>query len=303
MEPGLKRVLLAEDSRSQRAIVAGLLREEGLKVDEASDGRMALDLFRIARPDLVLLDIGLPGLDGWAVLDRIRADRKRSGTAVLMMTADLDEATALRALESGATDFVTKPIRQVELIARVRRALREQAAREALVARNRLLHQAAAIDALTGLPNRRASAEALAEVAAASLSTGGSLAVALIDVDHFKLVNDRYGHDAGDQVLCAIAGRLSDRARPRDIVGRWGGEEFIAVLPATSRDLGHAAAERLRTAAAAGPVLLDRHAIDVTVSVGWAFGTGEAPDELVKLADAALYAAKDSGRNCVRAAA
>ena len=116
-------MLLAEDSRLQRAIVAGLLRQEGLKVDEASDRRMALDLFRIARPDLVLLDIGLPGLDGSAVLDRIRADRKGSATAVLMMTADLDEATALRAPESGA-DFVTRPIRQVELIGRVRRALR-----------------------------------------------------------------------------------------------------------------------------------------------------------------------------------
>jgi two-component system, cell cycle response regulator len=219
-----------------------------------------------------------------------------------VLTGDEREATVSAVLDAGATDFLAKPVRRTELLARVRRVLREHADLDQLIKRNRVLAEAAETDAPTGLPNRRASAEALSTAAAAARDTGRPLAVAIVDVDHFKSVNDRYGHAAGDQVQCAIAGRLSDHARTVDVVGRWGGEEFIAVLPDAGPDVAAAAAEALRDASAIQAVELGEALVAVTVSVGWASGTGAAPDQLVELADVALYEAKASGRNCVRAA-
>jgi two-component system cell cycle response regulator len=237
------------------------------------------------------------------VLARLRADHKIGATPVLVLTADEREATVSAALDAGATDFIAKPARPAELLARVRRVLREKASVDSLLERNRLLTEAAEIDALTGLPNRRASAEALAIAAHRAAESGSSLAVVLIDIDHFKAINDTYGHSTGDNVLCAIAGRLSDHASPAGVVGRWGGEEFIAVLPETNRTRAARAAETLRRATCVHAVDLAPAAITVTVSVGWACGPGVAPENLVELADIALYAAKADGRNCVRAAA
>ena len=303
MESSHARVLVAEDSRTQRAYFADLLRAEGLDVHEAHDGRVALDLCRIIHPDLLILDLGLPRLSGEQVLERLRADRKIRATPVVVLTADERDATVAAVLDAGATDFLVKPVHASELLARVRRVLRESANVDRLLDRNRVLAEAAEIDALTGLPNRRASAEALSAAAASARESGRPFAVAIVDVDRFKSVNDQYGHAAGDQVLCAIAGRLSDHARTVDFVGRWGGEEFIAVLPNAGPDIAAAAAEALRDASAAQAVKLGEELVPVTVSVGWACGSGAAPEQLVELADVALYEAKASGRNCVRASA
>ena len=302
MEQSRARVLVAEDSRTQRAYFVDLLRAEGLDVHEAEDGRVALDLCRIIRPDLLILDLELPRLSGEQVLARLRADRKIRATPVVVLTADEREATVAAVLDAGATDFLAKPVRPTELVARVRRVLREGANLDQLAERNRVLAEAAEIDALTGLPNRRASAEALAAAASLARESGHSFAVAIVDIDHFKSVNDRFGHAAGDHVLCAIAGRLSDHSRRVDFVGRWGGEEFIAVLPDAGPEVAAAAAEALRDAGAVQAVELGANRVTVTVSVGWACGSGTPPEQLVELADVALYQAKASGRNCVRAA-
>lgn len=288
---------------SQRARVVALLRSEAFDVHEAADGRVALDLCRIVQPDLLILDLALPRLQGWDVLARVRRDRKLATMPVLVLTADEREATVAAVLDAGATDFICKPARSAELLARVRRALREKSSVDQLVAHNQALSDAADTDALTGLPNRRASAEALAVAASRARELGRPLTVALVDIDHFKVVNDTYGHTAGDEVLRTIATRLSDGIRPIGVVGRWGGEEFLAVLPdAGSRAAGQAC-ETLRVAASAAPVTVDEHAVHITVSIGWACDVDSPPDELVDLADKALYEAKAGGRNCVRAAA
>ena len=298
-----RRVIVAEDSATQRAMYGDILREAGLEVHDAPDGRIALDLCRILHPDVLLLDLGLPRLSGEEVLRRLRADRKIAATPVLVLTADDRESTVSAALDAGATDFVAKPARPAELLARVRRVLREKAHVDALHERNALLAEAARIDALTGLPNRRASVEALAVAARRAAELGRPLAVALIDIDHFKTINDTYGHSSGDRVLCAIAGRLNEQARTVDVVGRWGGEEFIAVLPDSTPEQAAAAAEALRAATAAGTYQLeDDFRVAVTVSVGWACSDGAAPEQLLELADVALYEAKASGRNRVVAA-
>jgi two-component system cell cycle response regulator len=304
MGAGAPRILIAEDSPLQRAIYVDLLHARGFEVHAAEDGRMALDLCRMLHPDLVILDLGLPRLTGAEVLARIRADRKLANTAVLVLSADERESSLSSALDGGATDYIVKGARPGEIAARVRHALREKAERDALIEQNQALSHAADIDALTGLPNRRAVAQALAAAAADRRMQGHPLAIAMVDIDHFKRVNDTYGHAAGDRVLCAIAGRLRDHTRPGATLGRWGGEEFMAVLTGVVDPSDAAiAAEDLRDASAADDIRLEQHRLAITVSVGWACGTPTEPERLVELADGALYAAKASGRNCVRAAA
>jgi two-component system, cell cycle response regulator len=299
----IPRILVAEDSRTQRAMVVRWLRGEGLDVHEAGDGRVALDLCRITRPDLLLLDLSLPRLQGWEVLARVRTDRNLKTMPVIVMTADAQQDTVTAALDAGATDFVPKPAKAEELLARIRRALRDKGRLDLLVNRNRVLSEAAGLDGLTGLPNRRASAEALTLAAERAQESGLPLAVALVDVDHFKAINDTHGHPAGDEVLRTLAARFTARLRSIDLVGRWGGEEFLAVLVDTGDGRGAEAAEALRAAGASQPVAIGRLSLPVTVSVGWASALGLAPDPLIDLADRALYEAKASGRNCVRPAA
>jgi two-component system cell cycle response regulator len=295
-------VLVAEDSRSQRALVVGLLRSEGLEVHEAADGRVALDLCRIARPDLLLLDLTLPLLQGWEVLARVRSDSKLRTMPIIVMTADTRRDTVTAVLDAGATDYVAKPAQADELLARVRRVLREKARLDQLVDRNRVLSQAAELDALTGLPNRRACADTLTLATGLAEEQRRPLSVVLVDVDHFKAINDSYGHPVGDEVLRVLALRFSERMHSVELIGRWGGEEFLAVLPDAGPSRAAEAAEALRSAGANQPVVIDGLTVSVTVSVGWASGSDIAPDRLVELADAALYQAKKGGRNRVRAA-
>jgi two-component system cell cycle response regulator len=225
------RILVAEDSRSQRTLVVGLLRREGFEVHEAADGRVALDLCRIARPDLLLLDLALPQLQGWEVLARVRSDSKLRTMPIIVMTADTQSNTVSAVLDGGATDYVAKPAQPDELLARIRRALREKTRLDQLVCHNRVLSDAAELDDLTGLPNRRACADALTLAAGLAEELRRPLSIALVDVDHFKAINDSYGHPVGDQVLRVLARRFRERMLSVELVGRWGGEEFLAVLP------------------------------------------------------------------------
>ena len=262
----IPRILVAEDSRSQRAVVVGLLRSEGLEVHEAADGRVALDLCRIARPDLLLLDLALPRLLGWEVLARVRSDSKLRAMPIIVMTADTQKDTVTAVLDAGATDYVAKPARPDELLARIRRALREKTRLDQLVDRNRVLSEAADLDTLTGLPNRRACADALTLAAGLAEELSRPLSVALVDVDHFKAINDSYGHPVGDEVLRVLARRFSGRMLSIELVGRWGGEEFLAVLPDAGPSRAAEAAEALRTAWANQPVVIDELSVPVTVS-------------------------------------
>ncbi|HET9720852.1 MAG TPA: diguanylate cyclase [Solirubrobacteraceae bacterium] len=294
------RVLIAEDCPLQRAMFAEALRAEGFEVYEASDGRTALDLCRMLRPDLLLLDLQPPRLAGDDVIARVRADQKVGATPILVLTDDEREQTISALLRSGATECVAKPPRHGELVARVHCALSGAGALER--ERHRRQGNVKRLDPLTGLPNRRVSTDALSAAAASAQEHHRPLAVALVDVDHFRSVNDTYGRQVGDQVLCALAGRLVDHARHSDMIGRWDGEAFIAVLPGAGTDVAAAAAETLRRASAASKLQLEQGlSLLVTVSVGWASGVAVAPDRLLELADAALQEAKAAGRNRVAA--
>jgi two-component system cell cycle response regulator len=297
-------VLIVDDSRAIRAFVRRALEKAGFRIVEAADGRRALALVEVHAPDAILLDVDMPELDGFGTLKALNA---RPGTAripVLFLTAHAAAEDAVTGLALGAQDYIRKPCAPEELVARIRIAIELNARQRALRGEVETLTRLSSTDALTGLPNRRTLDQALASVAEATGSEQDAVTVAVIDIDHFKQVNDREGHPAGDVVLRIVAERLKSAVPAGGCLGRWGGEEFLCVVPGL--DLGAATrlGESLRHVVSAEPVRLDgTKELRLTVSIGVAAGPGAEAQQLLHDADAAVYLAKRSGRNRVVRAA
>jgi two-component system cell cycle response regulator len=298
-----ERILVAEDSALLRRMLGDVLRQQGWAVLEAGDGRSALVIARAERPHVALLAREMEGLDGMAVLDALRRDPRTADIPVVFVTGRTDAAELAEGLERGAHDYVRKPVDPVELVARIRTAIRLRTLRDELAERNAELEQLARTDVLTGLANRRHADDVLRATIAGARRHGRELCAVLADIDRFKAVNDLHGHAAGDAVLRAVALRLAGGLRDEDTAARWGGEEFLLLLPDAAE--AGMVAERLRAAVAADPVRIDDTlSIPVTASFGWAAWTAsESPETLVARADAALYAAKNGGRDRVFSAA
>jgi two-component system, cell cycle response regulator len=292
-------VLVADSSDDIRAALEDRLGELGYRVAAAGDGAQALELVAREVPDVVLLDHELPGIDGMAVLDRLRADDELASVPVIMLTQLADPELLVQALRRGAHDYLRKPFDPAELDARVMAALRVKGLHDALLQANRRLAEQALTDDLTQLANRRHGVHQLEREIALAVRHGRVLALVRIDVDHFKAINDTHGHQAGDHVLAEVSRRLAGAVRGGDELARWGGDEFVAILPGTDKAGALRAAERLRAAVAESPVQAAGESLAVTVSVGWAHWAGDTPDDLLARADRALYKAKDAGRNAV----
>jgi two-component system cell cycle response regulator len=288
-------VLVAEDSAVIRAVLGEQLRSSGYQVVEADDGEQAMAVSRRERPDVVLLDVEMPRLDGHAVLASLKADPELADVPVVFVTSRVTTDDVVEGLRLGAHDYLRKPFEGSELLARVSAAVRIKTLQDELRLRNAELELVSRTDALTGLPNRRHLEERLRRLA----EHGGELSALLLDIDRFKRVNDEHGHAAGDEVLRAVAARLRDAVRPVDLAGRWGGEEFLVVLPATGPPDAAVLGETARAAIAAAPVPLPTGPLPVTASVGVASGAGDGWEGLVRRADVGLYAAKESGRDRV----
>lgn len=291
-------MLLAEDSPTVRALVRAELEDAGYTVVEAADGRVALDLARSSSPSVVLLDVEMPLLDGYGVIAALKADPVTRDVPVVFLTGQSD---LVKALDAGAHDFVRKPPQHGELRARVAGAVRVKVLQDELRARVEELDRVSRTDHLTGLHNRRHIEEHLRGLRSASRRHGHPLAVLVVDIDNFKDVNDTVGHAAGDEVLVEVARRLLSELRGEDLLGRWGGEEFIVLAPHTDVTAAAMLGERLRSAVGGAPVKSGRHDLDVTISVGAAAGADDA--DLVAQADRLLYAAKAAGRDRVEAGA
>ena len=299
MSGGRARIVVADDSLVVRTLLRRQLEEHGHTVLEAVDGEDALRVCRAELPDLVLLDVEMPKLDGHAVLIALRADDDLADTPVVFLTGRTTTEDVVEGLRLGAHDYLRKPFEPAELLARVSAAYRVKSLQDELRQRNAELDAMSRTDALTGLPNRRHLQEQLVATGSAVMRHGQQIGILMIDVDHFKAVNDTIGHAGGDRVLRAVAHRVSAACRTEDVAGRWGGEEFLVVCPFTDRVAVAALGERIRSMMAAEPVSVDdERTVWVTVSVGAASGDGDI-DVLVRQADAALYAAKDSGRDRV----
>jgi len=278
-------VLVVEASVGE-ALARGL---DWHRVEIAMDAPAARELAATRRPDAILAGVG--------AFDELRGDEPLDGVPFVVVAADRSDL--LGALARGAHDGLAAPFDPAELEARVLAALRVTARHDALIEANRRLAEQAMTDELTGLANRRHGERQLEREIALAVRKGHDLGLARIDIDHFKTINDQHGHQAGDRVLAEVARRLGDAVRGGDLLARWGGDEFVAILPATERAGALRAAERMRAAVAESPVGVEEIATPVTVSVGWAHWMGDTPGDLLARADRALYAAKDAGRDRV----
>jgi diguanylate cyclase (GGDEF)-like protein len=292
------RIVVADDSLVIRAVVCDQLEEEGYEVVQAVDGESALAQCTATRPDAILLDIEMPGLDGHQVLARLKADSELCDIPVVFLTGRTSTDDMVAGLRAGAHDYLKKPFEPAELIARIGGAVRIKRLQDELRLRNNELDLLSRIDGLTGLYNRRHIDEQLEKECSTARRHGQPLAILMLDIDHFKLVNDHEGHPAGDQVLQEFATRLQATIRGGDVPGRWGGEEFLIIAPQTNIEQAVLFGERLRKAIADQPIDLGNHSIPITVSIGCAVGL-KPPAELVDQADAALYRSKAEGRNRV----
>jgi len=295
-------VMIADDSLLIRAVVVASLEAEGYQIMQAEDGAAALEQCRVSPPDVILLDIVMPGLDGYQVLAELKADADLSHIPVVFLTGRTGMEDVVAGLRAGAHDYLKKPFEPEELLARVGSAIHVKQLQDQLRDRNAALDKASRTDALTGLFNRRHLDEELSRRHGEARRHHESMSLLLLDIDHFKNVNDTHGHPAGDEVLCEFAVRLNDALRVGDIAGRWGGEEFLVILPHTDLAGGIEVAERIRAAIAASPVIVGGAQITVTVSGGCSGGPGDSPEELLHRVDAGLYEAKAAGRNQIAAA-
>jgi diguanylate cyclase (GGDEF)-like protein len=294
------RILIVEDDPSIRMLMRTVLEERGYEIFEAEDGPSALPAARDCSPDVILLDVGLPGMNGFGVLALLKADEVLNTTPVLMVTAWCEPELITKALDRGAHDYVRKPFDIGELSARVDAAARIKAHADQLSSDNERLSEIATIDPLTATPNRYQLTEDLKRHVAAAQRSDRPFSLIMVDLDHFKNVNDTFGHATGDDLLRAVARRLSRRVRASDILGRWGGEEFLVIAPDTDLGGAGALAEDLRQSLLERPLDMPRTGLRATASFGVAEWNMESYEHTLERADAALYEAKQRGRNAVR---
>ncbi len=312
------KILVVDDDPHSRRLLAVNLAFAGHGVVEAPDGEVAWAMFQEERYRLIITDWMMPGLDGMQLIQNIRAAQGEGYTYIMLVTGLGTKPQRITGLESGADDYLTKPYDPEELLARITIGARILKLEESLLASRRQMEMLAMHDTLTGLFNRRAIHDrALAELNRVARGTATSpLSVILLDVDRFKTINDSYGHEAGDQTLRLVADVLAQQLRSYDVVGRWGGEEFLMLLPGASPAEALAAAERIREtlAATALPLPGTSTPITLTASLGVVTLASEVAalpdtdasearlDQLVRAADRALYQAKHAGRNQVSVA-
>lgn len=294
----LANILVVDDSSTIRRILRRDLEEAGYRVTEAPDGEVGLAACRAFRPDLILLDVDMPVLDGMATLERLKDDPDLRHMPVLFLTARTSGGEAARGLDLGAHDYLKKPCDQAELLARVGAVLRQKAREQGLTSRAQELAELSTTDPLTGVGNRRHLEQQLA-----LLSRTRTLGVVIVDLDHFKVVNDTHGHVVGDAVLAVVAARLRTACGATATVSRWGGEEFVVAVPDADRAAVAALGERLRAAIGESPLAVGgAEPLHQTISVGAASGLAQDFDALLAAADTALYEAKSAGRDRVMTA-
>ncbi len=295
------KVLVADDDRTSRTLLTAMVTKWGHDPVVAADGAAAWEaLQQPDSPRLVLLDWNMPVLDGLGVCRRLRATGTSNPPYVILLTARSEKGDIVLGLDAGANDYVAKPYDHEELQARLLVGQRTLALQAHLLAVQAELAEQATHDHLTGILNRRAILGRLAEELSRTVRQNGTLSVGMCDVDHFKAVNDNYGHQIGDDVLRGFTESVQAQLRRYDSVGRYGGEEFLVIAPGV-RDSGDAGLfERLcdRISHVAMPTA--RGAISISVSIGVAIaGPSSTVDTLLAAADAALYRAKAEGRNRV----
>ena len=293
-----QRILIVDDAEENLLILENLLADMA-DIHTARDGAEALAVAEELLPDLVLLDVRMPTMDGHEVCKRLKASDRTRNISVVFVTGLSDEEDEELGLELGAVDYVTKPFSPAIIMARVRNHLELQKAHRNLRLANEELTRLATTDFLTGVWNRRRFLELGQNEVSRLRRNGRGFGTVMMDVDHFKSVNDTYGHDAGDTVLRALADACVHSLRNVDIIGRLGGEEFAMILPETDPAGVRLTAERLRQDIGQMAVPIGGKNLSFTISAGYTCVTdpNDSIENALSRADEALYQAKGAGRN------
>ena len=291
------KVLVVEDSLPFRNMIKKILTSLQFKVLAAAHGEEAMNYFA-DNPDinLIITDYRMPVKDGLEVLKEVRKEKDKNSLGVIVMTSPSEKTDASIFLKNGASDFIAKPFSKEELICRVNNTI------EAMENINKIANFANR-DFLTGVYNRRFFYSDVEEYVQVAEEANEPYAFAMIDVDYFKKINDKYGHDGGDKVLKSIAKILNDNTKGSDIVARFGGEEFCVVLKKINKEEAVKFFVNLRAKVAENEVTIKKEKVKVTISIGVSFGNGHCEiDDMLEACDSALYTAKENGRNRVEIA-
>lgn len=291
------RFLIVDDEPVQCRAVARIIEDWGGIAHQAHSFAEAMRLHRECSPDLVLLDVVMPQVDGYKVANLLRNEGHFVPIILLTGLDDLDSKR--RGLAAGADEFLTKPVHPLELQIRVSSMLRIKRLADQLATANARLVELAATDALTGLANRRALLDRLAHEFARARRYRKSVGCLMVDIDHFKRVNDSYGHAVGDRVIQHVASALQRTIRQTDLAGRYGGEEFVVLALETGFEGTMSLGERLRRQVAQGPTTSGLPNITISVGVATTETAITTPEDLLERADQALYRAKRKGRDRV----
>lgn len=296
------KVLIADDSGTSRMLLRSALQRWGYEVVMAENGAQAWEI--LAQPNapaMAVLDWVMPHMTGPEVCRKVRETHREPYTYILLLTSKNTKNETVEGLEAGADDYIVKPFDEQELQVRLRAGKRIVDLQMDLLTAREELRERANKDLLTLLPNRSAIAAALEKELSRCHRDRRTVGVILLDIDHFKKINDTYGHFAGDAVLRETAARLRGNMRPYDAVGRYGGEEFLVVLPNCDLEQATMQAERMRARLHSTAMVVDGAELHVSASFGVTVSDGseKSLDLFVRVADEALYKAKASGRNCV----
>jgi diguanylate cyclase (GGDEF)-like protein len=292
-------VLVVDDISHNIQLLESVLEREKYEIVSATGGLQALEQIEARQPDLILLDLMMPGIDGLEVCRILKNDDRYRDIPIIFLTASNESKNLIDAFQSGAVDYITKPFNMLELLARVKTHLELKYAKDQLKKALAELEQLALTDPLTRIPNRRHLYQIAAREMARARRYNYPFSLLIVDIDRFKQVNDTYGHLAGDEVLQSVAAIVKNTLRREDCFARFGGEEFIVLLPCTDTIAALGVANRIRTLIASSSLIVQGRAIAVTASIGIATYRYEDRDldGLIARADAALLSAKHQGRN------
>lgn len=307
-------IVIVDDMPDNLRLLTDILKDKGYKVRPAPNGARALATISKEPPELILLDIMMPGMDGYEVCRQLKADEGTKDIPIIFLSALNEVFDKVKAFKVGGVDFITKPFQMEEVLARVKTHLTLRAQQKALALQNESLLKKNALiteqtkklellatrDFLTGLSNRRDFLERAGQEEKRFNRTHRPFTLILLDIDHFKRVNDTYGHACGDKVLINVSRSLEKSLRAQDILARWGGEEFICLLPETGGEGARRAAEKIRTdMERRGHDCIDAD-VSITVTLGVCVYDGScAIEACIRCADDALYMGKNRGRNQV----